>query len=161
MDNMTSNINFLGNYLDKDVFYESNELLLNLFIKKSIFHNSMILFYFEKYSENDKSYLQKILSDVIMSNPVGIWIAGEYSDLVFENLLFLLSILDSPEKDQVITGTIESENTKEVIENFFFTAIPDEFRWDNWKRYLIIGIGSTKFKNNMTKEIQSFIIRDP
>jgi hypothetical protein len=106
----------------------------------------------------DKEEFVFLIDRVSNFFPLSIAVAGNDNDLLFDWLL--LDVLapkfedNDPEETHIMTWLIDSNDTNEIIPEFFDLVEPSTPRFDEWQYYKIILLGDT----NSTKIIKESIL---
>ena len=101
----------------------------------SDFETTICLVFFDNMvpSGVDDSVILRIAS----ACPLGIWVAGENTDEIFEKLLLFLSTFES-KAGHIMTGVATTNSITEAAEDFLLSSIPDMNRWQHWNSYRIL-----------------------
>ncbi|SRR5690606_906183 len=116
----------------------------------SDFETTICLVFFDNMVPS--GVVDSIILRIATACPLGIWVAGENNDEIFEKLLSVLSTFES-KAGHIMTGVATTNCIAEAADVFLLSAIPDMTRWQHWNSYRILIVDANSWvKSSVPRE---------
>jgi len=127
-----------GKYLSRNV-YVATATFENLQLTEGALQ-SMVVFVSMDEPDLSNAIIAQCIPALLAARPLTLIFFGKGSDDLSEGLVRYLN--QNPQER--FTFVLHSHETtlEEALDSFFTSAWPPQERWDDWKEYLVLGIGT-------------------
>ncbi len=73
---------------------------------------------------------------VIEGEPLAVMVSGPAVDVLFDEMLDILN--DGRSRRHIMTGSSHEPALQGILEDFFFSVLPSEDRFDQWSGYVVL-----------------------